>query len=192
MTTSIRMGTDEYFIKMAKLASNRGACIRRKVGCILVNSLNHVIATGYNGRARGVVNCLESPCEGSTSASGTNLGGCEAIHAEQNALLQCRNVEEIYTAYCTVSPCIHCVKLLMNTSCERIVFAEYYPGHEECQRLWESARPISSWEYFPEQMEIYEDPVARCDQHHWALHERRELTRILRCTVCGLTKEVGK
>lgn len=193
MTISMRMEIDEYFIKMAKLASQRGACTRRQVGCVLVNTLNHVIATGYNGRARGVVNCLESPCKGAEATSGSNLEGCEAIHAEQNALLQCRNVEEIYAAYCTASPCIHCVKLLMNTSCEKIIFAEHYPGHKESERLWLSSRFHSStWEHFPEQMEIYEEPVKRCDTHHWILKERRDTTKVLSCSICGLTKEVGK
>jgi dCMP deaminase len=192
MIISTRMETDEYFIKMAKLASMRGACARRQVGCILTNTLNHVIATGYNGRARGIVNCLERPCKGAKAPSGSNLEGCEAIHAEQNALLQCKNVEEIYTAYCTASPCVHCVKLLLNTSCERIVFSEHYPGHEESRRLWESSRPISTWEHFPEQIEIYEEPVKRCDTHHWTLKERKDTTKVLRCSICGLTKEVGK
>jgi deoxycytidylate deaminase len=38
----------------------------------------------------------------------------------------------------TASPCVTCCKLLLNTSCERIVFAEVYP-HSEAQRLWETA-----------------------------------------------------
>lgn len=49
---------------------------------------------------------------------------CEAVHAEQNALLQCRDPWEIETAYVTLSPCKACLKLLMNTSCKRIAFME--------------------------------------------------------------------
>jgi dCMP deaminase len=58
-----------------------------------------------------------------------------ATHAEQNALLQCRDVEQIDTCYTTASPCITCVKLLMNTGCRSIVFAEEYP-HPEAMDLW--------------------------------------------------------
>ncbi|MDJ0952538.1 MAG: cytidine deaminase [Acidimicrobiia bacterium] len=179
---------------MARLASSRGACIRRQVGCILTNHLNHVIATGYNGRARGVRNCLESPCGGAGMASGTGLEQCEAIHAEANALLQCRDVEAIKTAYCTASPCIHCTKLLMNTGCERIVFSEYYPGHEECGKLWEESGDGRSWELFSTQFEMFSDDLApQCEHKEWKPSPRQtrsDDTVYRQCADCGLLKEV--
>lgn len=84
-------------------------------------------------------------CSGAKSPSGTNLDGCQAIHAEQNALLQCRDIYEIDTCYVTASPCMTCTKLLLNTSCQRIVFLEEYP-HTEARELWESAG--RKWEKF--------------------------------------------
>lgn len=191
MTTSTRISVDEYFSKMAILVSLRGACVRRKVGCVLVNSLNHVLATGYNGRARGIDNCLQSPCSGSESSSGTNLEGCEAIHAEQNALLQCGNVDTISTAYCTSSPCIHCLKLLMNTSCSRIVFSEKYPGHERLQVMWETSGPGRTWEYMPIDEFIVKRDKPRCE-HLWEhVDNPTETTETLMCTKCHIKKEVG-
>jgi dCMP deaminase len=95
---------------------------------VLVNSRGHVLATGYNGVAAGLPHCNEGhPCAAANAPSGTQLEGCEAIHAEQNALLQCRNVYEIHTCYCTTAPCITCTKLLLNTSCQRIVSLNPYP-----------------------------------------------------------------
>jgi dCMP deaminase len=67
--------------------------------------------------------------------SGSDLELCEAIHAEQNALLQCKNVYEINKVYCTVSPCIHCIKLLLNTSAKHIIFSEEYTN-QEGKSLW--------------------------------------------------------
>src|SRR3990167_8057918 len=75
--------------------------------------------------------------------SGTNLDGCQAIHAEQNALLQCRDMYAIHTAYVTASPCMTCCKLLLNTSCQRIVYVEEYP-HSAAKDLWTGAG--RSWE----------------------------------------------
>lgn len=135
METNKRMSVDEYFLRMATLAAKRGTCIRRQVGCVLVNKKNHVLATGYNGTPRGFPHCIDSPCEGAKYESGKGLNKCLSTHAEQNALLQCHNVEEIYTAYVTASPCIHCVKLLLNTSCKHIVFLEEYPD-DDSKRLW--------------------------------------------------------
>lgn len=156
----MRPTPQQYFLRMAQLVATRGTCLRRQVGCVLVNKHNHVIATGYNGVAAGVEHCNKeqfallnndegagrlpptSPvpsyphaCPGATAASGTNLDGCHAIHAEQNALLQCRDVHALTVAYVTASPCITCVKLLLNTSCQEIVFLEEYP-HYSARDLW--------------------------------------------------------
>lgn len=121
---------DEYFAEMTKLVAQRATCARRAVGCVLVNEQGHVLATGYNGVCKGAVHCIDKPCAGANMPSGQGLHMCEAIHAEQNALLQCRNITEVHTAYVTSSPCIQCVRLLVNTSVKRIVFLEEYPHAE--------------------------------------------------------------
>lgn len=154
--TQKRPSRDDLYISMAKLVAQRTTCLRRAVGCVLTNARGHVLATGYNGVAAGQSHCNDSmrynaqhdrweatdihprACPGSQEPSGTNLDACQAIHAEQNALLQCRDVWEIDTCYCTASPCMTCAKLLLNTSCKRIVFLEAYPA-ANVQSLWESS-----------------------------------------------------
>lgn len=132
----MRPSRDEYFMMMAFLVATRSTCARRKVGCVLVNSRGHVVGTGYNGVAAGRPHCNEGlSCEGANAKSGTGLDSCEAIHAEQNALLQCRDVCQIAACYCTASPCITCTKLLLNTSCKRVIFGEEYP-HVNARELW--------------------------------------------------------
>jgi len=138
------------------------------VGCVLLNERGHVIATGYNGVAAGLPHCndrtgfnfvynngidkskpisgqatgeediFDNACSGADSPSGTNLDACQAIHAEQNALLQCRDMYEIHTCYVTTSPCVTCTKLLLNTGCQKIIFIDEYP-HAQAKELWESA-----------------------------------------------------
>lgn len=150
-----RISTDEYYLQGAEWAATRGTCLRRQVGCILVNRRGHVIAGPcYNGVESGALHCNEEEweyyddrkrdvvikhphaCKGAFLPSGQGLDQCDAIHAEQNALLQCRNVFEIVTCYVTHSPCIHCVKLLMGTSCERIVFRHRYAHDEAASLKW--------------------------------------------------------
>src|SRR3990172_9570072 len=133
----MRLSRDEWALKLALLTAQRTTCCRRAVGCVLLNARGHVLSTGYNGVAAGLPNCNDvdeqstvihpHACSGATAPSGTNLDGCQAIHAEQNALLQCRNMYAIHTAYVTASPCMTCIKLLLNTSCQRIVYVEEYP-----------------------------------------------------------------
>lgn len=130
-----RPTVDEYFTIMAMHASSRGSCIRRRVGCILTNEYNHVLATGYNGPPAGEPNCTEHPCEGARLPSGTGLNLCKATHAEHNAIKQCKNIFNIETAYVTASPCNMCIDKLFATSCKRIVYLQEYP-HSEGRLQW--------------------------------------------------------
>lgn len=125
-----RPSKDSYYMEIAKVVAKRSTCYRRQVGCVLINSYGHIIATGYNGVAKGQLHCIDgysSMCSGALLPSGIGLDKCKAIHAEQNALLQCGNVQTITTCYTLTKPCTHCFKLLMNTSCNRIVYVEEYP-----------------------------------------------------------------
>jgi len=150
----MRPSKDDYFVAMAQLVSQRGTCARRKVGAVFVNSKGHVIATGYNGVARGFAHCSEGEgsCSGVSRKPGEGLDECGAIHAEQNALLQCKDVYEIQTAYLTTSPCIHCVKLLLNTGCKRIVFVDKYP-HVDPEVLWKASGRL--WEEYQPKYKIH-------------------------------------
>ena len=148
---------DQWALQLAQVTAQRATCLRRQVGCVLLNARGHVLATGYNGVAAGQPHCNEQDpiaietfgiitpeelyphaCTGATAPSGQRLDDCQAIHAEQNALLQCGDVHQLHTCYVTVAPCITCAKLLLNTSCQRIVFVEEYP-HAEAERLWKRA-----------------------------------------------------
>jgi dCMP deaminase len=153
----MRLSKHKWLMGLAALTAQRSTCLRRQVGCVLINKRGHILATGYNGVAAGLPHCNEqdpniietfgplsekeiyiNACEGALAESGTELDACQAIHAEQNALLQCRDVYDIYAAYVTTSPCITCTKLLLNTSCQQIIFMEQYP-HHEAEKLWLSA-----------------------------------------------------
>jgi len=181
----MRISRDQWALQLAEVTARRSTCCRRAVGCVLIDGLGHVLATGYNGVAAGLPHCNEltetpvynddprvedkgtfwlfnngvtdkmrlnfgdrqcvgfdqvfaNACAGAQSPSGTNLDACQAIHAEQNALLQCRDVQAIAVCYTTCSPCMTCVKLLLNTSCGRLVFSEMYP-HTEALDLWRQA-----------------------------------------------------
>lgn len=166
-----RPGVDAYFLTVASLVATRSTCLRRAVGCVLVDERNHVLATGYNGVAPGHPHCnqavagapvyrertlaelsatahladaakfiKEEPltypnaCPGAQAPSGTQLDACAAIHAEANALIQCRNPYAIHAAYMTAEPCVSCTKLLLVTGCRRVVALGAYAGSG--RELW--------------------------------------------------------
>jgi dCMP deaminase len=128
----------EMYLAMLQVLERRSTCLRRSVACILTDDKHRVLSTGYNGVAYGQPHCNEqvfddedivhhpNACQGAGACSGERLDECQAIHAEQNALLQCHDVDKIHYVYVSCSPCIHCMKLLMNTGCKIIYCREIY------------------------------------------------------------------
>jgi dCMP deaminase len=142
-----RPNTEEYFLGIAKLAAQRATCHRRSVGCVLTDHHNYILSTGYNGPAKEEPHCIDDPCAGAHQPTGQGLHLCKAIHAEINAIIQCPDTTKIKAAYITASPCIFCVRALMNTSCREIYFLEEYP-HQEARQEWR-ANPRRVWHHYP-------------------------------------------
>ena len=125
-----RPDIDEYFLKIASVVAERATCRRHHVGAVAVRD-KHILATGYNGAAAGVKDCLELGClrDEHNISSGTRHEVCRGIHAEQNVIIQAglHGVSlEGSTIYCTHTPCILCAKMLVNARIKRYVcFGEY-------------------------------------------------------------------
>lgn len=146
-----RISRDQLGLLLAHAWSLRGTCARRRVGCVLMDADGRQLSAGYNGPPSGWAHCTEQPCRGADYASGEGLDECVSVHSEQNAIAFCPDVRLIDVAYVTVSPCIPCMKLFLNTGCRRIVFAEPY-AHREAGNMWmNSSREglVRTWEHVP-------------------------------------------
>lgn len=124
-----RISWDEYFLEIAKTASKRATCFKKKVGAVLVKD-RQILATGYNGAPKGVKNCFElGNCLRAQNnlKSGERLEYCRATHAEQNAVAQAASQgvnTKGATLYTMRFPCILCAKLLINAGVKEIVYRE--------------------------------------------------------------------
>ncbi len=124
---------DEYFMKIAYLVATRSTCIRRQVGAVLVSG-KRMLSTGYNGSPAGLAHCTDDPLlcirDQLKIPSGERAELCRALHAEQNAIIQCavHGVStKSSTIYVTCQPCIICAKMIINAGIERVVYAGTYP-----------------------------------------------------------------
>ena len=103
--------------------------LKRHVGAVLVKD-NRIIATGYNSAPCGIKECCSRGfCLRQGSHQGQNLETCYAIHAEQNALMQCCNQGiscDNAELYCTTKPCNFCMRLLINAGVKKITYIEDY------------------------------------------------------------------
>jgi len=142
MTQDKRPTIDEYFLKLALVASERSTCRRHNVGAVLVRD-KQILSTGYNGAVAGVRDCLELGClrDELHIESGTRHEICRAVHAEQNAIIQAALhgvTTQDSTLYCTHSPCNLCAKIMVNAGVKRVVCINYYPDNS-WQELFKEA-----------------------------------------------------
>ena len=147
MDDNERISWDEYFMRFAELAATRTTCLRRSVGAVIVKN-KHILATGYNGAPKKVPHCKDlGGClrEKLNVPSGERHELCRALHAEQNAIIQCamsgQNIEGA-TIYITHQPCIICSKMIINAGIKRIVVREGYPDNLAKQILSEAGLSI--------------------------------------------------
>jgi dCMP deaminase len=132
-----RPSNDEYFLGIAQAVSKRATCGRRMVGTVLTDRNHNIISTGYNSVASGIPHCPdEALCAGAFDKSGDS-SRCIARHSEDIAIAKCSDIYKIHTCYVTASPCVHCVRRLLDTSCKRVVFIEEYTDTTG-RVLWES------------------------------------------------------
>ncbi len=121
---------DTYFMNFARLAEQRSTCLRRRVGAVIVKE-RMVLATGYNGAPKGLAHCSAVGClrEQRNIPSGERAELCRGLHAEQNAIIQASyHGVAIRDAamYCTISPCVICVKMIINAGIKRVFFCGLY------------------------------------------------------------------
>lgn len=118
-----RPSWDEYFLKLAMLASERATCPRMHCGCVLVKD-RYVLSTGYNGSLPDTPHCYSDGCI-------VVKGHCvRTNHAEINAICHAaRHAVSLAgaTAYVTNMPCTACAKALIAAGIGRVVvFSEYH------------------------------------------------------------------
>lgn len=143
--TRLRPSWDSYFMKFTDFAAQRCNCMRRRVGCVIVRD-NRIIATGYNGTAKGVTNCNEGGCTRCNNASGNGTGvglnTCLCLHAEENALLEAgRSRVEGGDAilYCNTCPCLTCTIKIVQCGIHEVVYSQSYSMDDMSAKVFKEA-----------------------------------------------------
>ena len=110
---------DELYLDIATRISNMSHDTDHKVGSVIVRD-NNILAFGFNGMPSG----MDNDCKNSNGSTKQ-----EVIHAEANAickLAKSTGSSEGATLYSTLSPCVECAKLIMQSGITRIIFRETY------------------------------------------------------------------
>jgi dCMP deaminase len=126
-----RPSWDQYFMTITRQVAERSTCLRAKVGAVIVRDRS-ILATGYNGSPAGMPHCTEVGCliyESRTPDGEIEQNCWRTIHAEINAITQAaKNGAAIRDAdvYVTHTPCIHCLKVLINTGVSTVYYGREY------------------------------------------------------------------
>ncbi len=121
---------DTYFMGIAEAVRWRADCVGTRVGALIVVG-RRVVSTGYNGTPTGMRNCTDDGCyrcrEPEKYGHGQAYDVCICVHAEQNALMTAARfgiAVEGGTVYTTMKPCFTCLKEMLQSGIDRVVFDE--------------------------------------------------------------------
>ncbi len=131
----MRPDWDNYFIEIAKVVSTRSTCMRRRYGAVIVKD-RVIVSTGYNGSPRGMDNCIDlNKCKRKelNIPSGERYELCEAVHAEQNAIIngspERMKEATIYIAgfeengdVADGTPCKLCNRMIKNAQIKEVIY----------------------------------------------------------------------
>ena len=125
-----------YYLDIAETVLERGTCLRRNFGAIIVRH-DSIISTGYTGAPRGRANCSDlgfCKREQMQIPRGERYELCRSVHAEANAIIAASRSEMLGSTLYLVgrdmktgelcenaSSCAMCKRMIINAGIERVV-----------------------------------------------------------------------
>lgn len=125
-----------YYLDIAQSVLERGTCLRRNYGAIIVKN-DEIVSTGYVGAPRGRKNCCDlGYCtrEKLNIPRGERYELCRSVHAEQNAIISApRSLMIDATLYLVgveystkelvtnAAPCSMCKRTIINSGISTVI-----------------------------------------------------------------------
>ncbi|MBQ7876551.1 MAG: cytidine deaminase [Clostridia bacterium] len=131
-----RRDKTNYYLDIATAVLERGTCLRRSYGAIIVKN-DEIISTGYTGAPRGRKNCIDLGfCRriAMNIPRGQRYELCRSVHAEENAIISASRRDMIGATLYLVgrdmetgqfvegaSSCAMCKRAIINAGIEKVV-----------------------------------------------------------------------
>ncbi len=128
-----------YYLDIAQTVAERGTCLRRNYGAIIVKN-DEIISTGYVGAPRGRKNCIDiGRCirQEMNIPRGERYEICRSVHAEANAIISAARRDMIGATLYMVgievstggfvaksSSCSMCKRMIINAGIEKVVIRD--------------------------------------------------------------------
>ncbi len=125
-----------YYLDLAETVSQRGTCLRKQYGAVIVKN-DEVVSTGYVGAPRGRANCIDLGfCirEKLQVPRGQRYELCRSVHAEANAIISASRERMLNSSLYlsgidlkdngnyvkNANPCSMCKRLIINAGIEQV------------------------------------------------------------------------
>ncbi|WP_055669387.1 dCMP deaminase family protein [Desnuesiella massiliensis] len=134
-----RRDKNNYYLDIAETVLERGTCLRRNYGSIIVKN-DEIISTGYTGAPRGRKNCIDLGfCirEELNVPRGTHYELCRSVHSEANAIISASRRDMIGATLYLVgrdaktrelvsdaNSCAMCKRLIINSGILRVIIRD--------------------------------------------------------------------
>lgn len=134
-----RIDKINYYLDIAETVIERGTCLRRNFGAIIVKN-DEIISTGYVGAPRGRKNCCDlGYCtrEKLNIPRGERYELCRSVHAEQNAIISASRRDTIdstlylvgknykdHTYVENANPCALCKRMIINSGIKEVIIRD--------------------------------------------------------------------
>ncbi len=128
-----------YYLDIAQTVAERGTCLRRNFGAIIVKN-DEIISTGYTGAPRGRRNCSDLEfCmrEKLNIPRGERYELCRSVHSEANAIISAARRDTIGATLYLVcmdaktselvsgtNSCSMCKRLIINSGISKVVIRD--------------------------------------------------------------------
>lgn len=136
----MRTSKENYYLDIAEAVAQRGTCLRKKYGAIIVKN-DAIVSTGYVGAPRGRQNCCDlGTClrEKMNIPRGERYELCRSVHAEANAIINASREEMLGSTLYLVgldltrggeyvqngSCCQMCKRMVINAGIEKVVIRD--------------------------------------------------------------------
>lgn len=141
-----RRDKKNYYLDMADVARERGTCLRRNYGAVIVKN-DSIVSTGYTGAPRGRANCIDlGQClrQKMGIPRGERYEFCRSVHAEANAIIAASRDQMLGATLYLVGRdaetgelvadadcCTMCKRMIINAGIERVVIRRTDDTYEE-------------------------------------------------------------
>lgn len=135
-----------YYLDLAEMVSQRGTCLRRNYGAVIVKN-DEVVSTGYVGAPRGRKNCSDlGVCirQKMNIPRGERYELCRSVHAEANAIICASRERMIGSSMYLVgkevdtgeyishsNSCSMCKRQIINAGIERVYIRDDKDNYRE-------------------------------------------------------------